>query len=114
MVEVVVVELVVVVGVVVEVVVVVVGVELEVVLVVEEVVVGVEAVVAECWWQSCWASWEIVLAAWVRLLRSVELIVTGRVCTSPERTALAFTAAPQLPDCTAEETWSAWLLSALD
>jgi hypothetical protein len=55
-----------------------------------------------------------VPAAWLRLLRSVELIVIGRVWTSPERTALALTAAPQFPDCTAEETASAWLLSAFD
>jgi hypothetical protein len=48
------------------------------------------------------------------LLRRVELIVTGRVCTSPERTELALTAAPQLPDWTAEETASAWLLRAPD
>jgi hypothetical protein len=31
------------------------------------------------------------------------LTVTGRVWTSPFRTALALTAAPQLPDWTAEE-----------
>jgi hypothetical protein len=48
-----------------------------------------------------------VPAAWVRLLRSVELIVTGRVCTSLLRTPLALFAAPQFPDCTAEATASA-------
>lgn len=114
-VEVVVVEvLVVLVGVEVDVLVVLVGVEVEVLVLVEDEVLDVEDVVVRCWWQSCCASWEIVLAACVRLLRSVELIVTGRVWTSPLRTPLAFTAAPQLPDCTAEETWSAWLLSAID
>lgn len=60
------------------------------------------------------ASCAIVLAPWLRLLRSVGLIVTGRFCTSPPRTLLAETAAPQLPDCTAEEIWSACALRALD
>jgi hypothetical protein len=87
--------------------VVVVLVEVEVEVEVLLVLVGVLAVVAVevvCWWQSCWASWAIVLAAWLRLLRSVELTVTGRVWTSPERIWLALSAAPQFPDCTAEET----------
>jgi hypothetical protein len=48
------------------------------------------------------------------LLRSVELTVTGRVWTWLSRTALALTAAPQLPDWTAETIWSAWPLSAFD
>jgi hypothetical protein len=87
--------------------------DVEVELVVEE-VVGVEPVDAVCGWQSLWASWAIVLAPWLRLLRRVELTVAGRVWTSPERTALALTAAPQLPDWTADETASAWLLKALD
>jgi hypothetical protein len=55
-----------------------------------------------------------VLAPWLKLLRSVELMAAGSVWTSPERTALAFTAAPQLPDWTADETASAWLLRAFD
>ncbi len=112
--DVVVVEVVVVVGVVVDVEVLV---EVEVeesVLLVLEAVLGVEGVEAVCWWQSRWASWAIVPAAWLRLLRRVELTVTGRVSTSPERIALALTAAPQFPDCTAEETASAWLLRAFD
>jgi hypothetical protein len=92
---------------------VVVGVEVDVVVVLE-VVVGADAVDAVCWWQSRWASWAIVPAAWLRLLRKVELIVTGRVCTSPDRTELALTAAPQLPDWTAEATASAWPLRAPD
>lgn len=50
----------------------------EVLLVLEE-VVGVVGGGAVCPWQSCWASWAIVPAAWLRLLRSVELIVIGRV-----------------------------------
>ncbi|HTU88405.1 MAG TPA: hypothetical protein VMF57_22690 [Solirubrobacteraceae bacterium] len=105
--DVVVVLVVVVVGVVVDVEVLV-EVDVEVVLaVVDAVVVGVEAVVAACWRQSVWASCEIVLAAWLRLLRRVELTVTGSVWTSPERIALALTAAPQLPACTAEDTASA-------
>ncbi|HUA50449.1 MAG TPA: hypothetical protein VMA77_34780 [Solirubrobacteraceae bacterium] len=90
-----------------------VGVDVEVVLVLDA-VVAVDAVVAACCWQSLWASWAIVPAAWVRLLRRVELIVTGSVWTSLFRTELALTAAPQLPDWTAEDTASAWLLSAAD
>ncbi|HTX11344.1 MAG TPA: hypothetical protein VME22_22170 [Solirubrobacteraceae bacterium] len=77
--EVVVVDVDVVVGVVVEVAVLVdVEVEVEVLLVVVGVlaVVGVEVV---CWLQSRWASSAIVPAAWLRLLRRVELTVTGRV-----------------------------------
>jgi hypothetical protein len=97
----------VVVGVVVDVAVLVdVEVELEVLLVLEA-VVGVEGVEVGCRWQSFWASCAIVPAAWLRLLRSVELTVTGRVRTSLERIWLALSAAPQFPDCTAEETASA-------
>jgi hypothetical protein len=89
-------------------------VDVEVVLVLVEVVVVGGDVDVVCWWQSRWASWAIVPAAWLRLLRSVELTVTGSVWTSPERIALALTAAPQLPAWTAEDTASAWLLNALD
>ena len=79
-------------------------VDVEVVVVLEDVVVvGVEAVWVVCCRQSLAASWAIVLAAWVRFRRSVGLTVTGRVWTWPPRTALALTAAPQLPDWTAEE-----------
>lgn len=90
-----------------------VGVEVDVVLVLDD-VVGIDGVDAVCWWQSLWASCAIVPAAWVRLLRSVELIVTGSVSTSLLKTELALTAAPQLPCWTAEATASAWLLSAAD
>jgi hypothetical protein len=65
--------------------------------VVEEVVVDVAAD-AVCWWQSLRASSAIVLAPWLRLLRSVELIVAPSVWTSLLRTPLALSAAPQLPD----------------
>jgi hypothetical protein len=89
-------------------------VEVEVLVLVEVEVLDVEDVLVLRCRQSCWASWEMVEAAWLRLLRNVELIVTGSVCTWLLRTALALTAAPQLVDCTAETTWSAWLLSAFD
>jgi hypothetical protein len=69
---------------------------------VDEVDVGVEAVEAVCWWQFLPASSAIVLAPWVRSLRSVGLMFTGRVWTSLLRTAAAFRAAPQLPAWTAE------------
>jgi hypothetical protein len=97
---------------VVEVVDVLVDVDVEVVVVDKAVVVGWLDVV--CWWQSLRARAAIVPAPWVRLLRSVELTVTGRVCTSLPRTALALRAAPQLPACTAETIWPAWPLSASD
>jgi hypothetical protein len=42
------------------------------------------------------------------------LTVTGSVWTSPLRTELALSAAPQLPECTADEIRSAWVLSAFD
>lgn len=86
-------------------------VDVDVVVVDEDVVVAWVDVV---WWQSLRASSAIVLAPWLRFWRRVGLTVTGRVWTSPVRTALAFTAAPQLPAWTAEEIWSAWLLSAFD
>jgi len=71
-------------------------VEVDVVVVDEEVLgIGVAAV---CCRQSLRASSAIVLAPWLRFWRSVGLTVTGRVWTSPFRTALAFKAAPQLPD----------------
>jgi hypothetical protein len=90
-------------------------VELELdVLLVLVVLVGIEGVDAVRWWQSVWASCAIVPAAWVRLLRRVELIVTGRAWTSFWRTPLALAAAGQLPDCTAEEMAAAWVLRALD
>jgi hypothetical protein len=56
-----------------------------------------------CCRHSLAASSAIVLAPWARLLRRVGLTVTGRACTSLFRAALAFTAVPQLPDCTAAE-----------
>ena len=70
---------------------------------VDEEVVEVDAVEAVCCRQSFRASLAIVLAPWVRLRRSVGLIVTGRVRTSLFSATLAFSAAPQLPDVTAEE-----------
>ena len=73
---------------------------LDVLVEVDEVVVdeAVSGWVDVVWWrQSFWASWAIVLAPWLRLLRSVGLIVTGSVWTSLPRIRLAFTAAPQLP-----------------
>ncbi len=74
--------------------------------VVDEVVVS--GWVDVVWWrQSFWASSAIVLAPWLRLLRSVGLTVTGSVWTSLARIRLAFTAAPQLPFWTAEAIWSA-------
>jgi hypothetical protein len=76
-------------------------VEVDVVVVDEDVVVDWVEVV---WWQSLRASSAIVLAPWLRLRRSVGLMVTGRVWTSLFSTALALTAAPQLRDCTACET----------
>jgi hypothetical protein len=76
-------------------------VDVEVVVVVDDELVGVEAVETVWCRQSLRASSAIVVAPWVRLLRSVELSVTGSVSTSLPRTALAFSAAPQLPDCTA-------------
>jgi hypothetical protein len=70
-------------------------------LVVDELVVGTVVDVL-CWRQSLRASWAIVLAPWDKLLRSVVLIVTGSVWTSLFSTALALSAAPQLPAWTAE------------
>ncbi|HTT28378.1 MAG TPA: hypothetical protein VMG37_08200 [Solirubrobacteraceae bacterium] len=55
-----------------------------------------------------------MLAPWLRLLRSVGLIVTGRFWTSLFSAALALTAAPQLPDATAEEISLPCPLSAID
>jgi hypothetical protein len=43
-----------------------------------------------------------VTAPWVRFARSVGLTVIGSFCTSAFSAALALTAAPQSPDCTAE------------
>jgi hypothetical protein len=77
-------------------------------------VVGVEAVDTACWRQSLPASWAIVPAPWLRLLRRVGLTVTGRVWTSRLRAALAFRAAAQFPESTAEEIWSACPLRAID
>jgi hypothetical protein len=76
--------------------------------------VGVDAVDEVCWWHSLMASRAIVLAPWARFLRSVGLTVTGRPCTSRFSEALAFRAAPQLPEVTADEIWSAWPLSLID
>jgi hypothetical protein len=59
--------------------------------------VAVDGVELACWWHSLRASSAIVLAPWLRLLRSVELIVTGRVWTWLPRTALSLSAAPQFP-----------------
>jgi hypothetical protein len=91
---------------------------LEVLVEVDEFVVDEEAVVASVevvWWrQSLPASSAIVLAPWLRLLRSVGLIVTGSVRTSLPRIVEALSAAPQLPFWTAETIWSACPLSAFD
>jgi hypothetical protein len=84
------------------------------VLVEDEVVVGSDGVLAACWRQSRWASFAIVTAPWLRLLRSVGLIVTGRFWTSWFRETLALIAAPQLPDCTAALISLPWPLSDSD
>ena len=110
-VDVVVVE-VVVVGVVVEVVVD--GVLVLVLALVDGVVDGVDCVLAVCCRHSRRASFAIVVAPWLRLLRRVGLIVTGRFWTSWFRAALALTAAPQLPDCTAALISLPWPLSESD
>ncbi|MFZ0977085.1 MAG: hypothetical protein WAN22_33020 [Solirubrobacteraceae bacterium] len=68
----------------------------------EDAVVGVEMVVDACWRHSFAASWEMVTAPWVRFARSVGLTVIGSFWTSVFSAALALTAAPQSPDCTAE------------
>jgi hypothetical protein len=62
-----------------------------------EVSVGMDAVETVFWWHSWPARSAIVLAPWLRFLRSVGSIVAGRVWTSLLRTALALRAAPQLP-----------------
>jgi len=69
-----------------------------VVVVVVDEEVAVEDVEAVWWWQSLRASWAIVPAPWLRFRRSVGFTVTGSVWTWLLRTALALTAAPQLPD----------------
>jgi hypothetical protein len=85
-----------------------------VVLLVEELVVigGVERTCSSR--QSLAASRAIVLAPWLRSRRSVGSMVAGRVWTARFRARLALTAAPQSPDWTAEEIWSAWPLRAID
>ncbi len=111
---------VVVVGVVVDVVVV--GVVVVVVVVVvlllllgDDVVVGIDCVVvATCRRQSVCASFAIVTAPWSRFLRNVGLIEIGRFWTSRFSAALALTAAPQLPDCTAALISLPWPLSDRD
>jgi hypothetical protein len=86
-----------------------------VVVVVVGVVVVVVGAVDVAWSrQSLTASRAIVLAPWVRFRRSVGLTVAGSVCTSRFSAALAFAAAPQLPEETAELISSAWPLSAID
>jgi hypothetical protein len=90
-----------------------VDVDVDVVVVLDE-VVGVDGVDVVWWWQSLAASRAIVLAPWARFTRSVGLTVTGRLCTCRFKDALALMAAPQLPDWTAEEIWSACPLSAID
>jgi hypothetical protein len=60
------------------------------------------------------ASFAIVTAPWVKLVRSVGLTVTGSVATSRLRAALALTAAPQSPDWTADEISFPCPLSAID
>jgi hypothetical protein len=84
------------------------------VLVEDDAVVGSDGVLAACWRQSRWASFAIVVAPWLRLLRKVGLIVTGRFWTSWFRDTLALIAAPQLPDCTAALTSLPWPLSESD
>jgi hypothetical protein len=104
---------VVVVGVVVDVVVV--GVVVVVVLLENDVVVGIDCVVvATCRRQSVCASFAIVTAPWSRFLRNVGLIEIGRFWTSRFSAALALTAAPQLPDCTAALISLPWPLSDRD
>jgi hypothetical protein len=106
---------VVVVGVVVVVVVVVVGVVVVDVLLEDDVVVGIDCVVVPaCRRQSVCASFAIVTAPWLRLLRNVGLIEIGRFWTSRFSAALALTAAPQLPDCTAALISLPWPLSDRD
>jgi hypothetical protein len=90
-----------------------------VVVVVSAVVVGgvvvvVAVAVVSCWRHSVAASCAIVTAPWFKLSRRVRLTVMGRLCTSRRRAALALTAAPQSPDCTAELIWSPCPLSAID
>ena len=85
-----------------------------VVVVVEDVVVGVDVVVVVCWRQSFAASWAIVTAPSLRLLRKVGLTVAGRLWTSWLSAALALIAAPQSPDWTAASISLPWLLSAID
>jgi hypothetical protein len=84
-----------------------------VVLLVEE-IVAIGGVGRTCRRQSLAASRAIVLAPWSRSTRSVGLTVAGSVWTARFRARLALTAAPQLPDWTAEEIWSAWPLRAID
>jgi hypothetical protein len=80
----------------------------------EDEVVGVDTVVELCWRQSLAASCAIVAAPWVRFSRSVGLTVIGSVATSALSAALALTAAPQSPACTAELISLPWPLSAID
>jgi hypothetical protein len=89
-------------------------VEVDVIVVEVEVVVGIEGVDAMCWWQSLMANRAIVLAPWLRLLRRVGLTVIGRVRTSWFSERLAFRAAAQLPESTADAIWSACPLSPID
>jgi hypothetical protein len=89
-------------------------VDVDVEVLLEDELVGVDAVEDVCCRQFLRASRAIVLAPWVRFLRSVGLMVTGRVWTSRFSATLALTAAPQFPDPTAELIWSAWPLSAID
>jgi hypothetical protein len=89
-------------------------VEVDVEVVVVEEVVGVDVAVEICSRQVFRASSAIVLAPWLRFCRNVGLTLTGRVWTSLFNEALALRAAAQLPDCTADEIWSACPLSAID
>jgi hypothetical protein len=76
--------------------------------------VGVEAVEEVRWTQSLTASRAIVLAPWLRLLRSVGFTVAGSVRTSWFNDRLALRAAGQFPEAIAESIWSACPLRAID
>ena len=82
-----------------------------VVVVVAVVVVGVVGVVVALR-QSRVASWASFVASWVRLSRSVALS-EGKLDTLLLNELTALIAPLQLPEATAEETWSSWLLSVL-
>jgi hypothetical protein len=96
-----------------------VGVDVVVCVGVEGVVSVVVAGVVSVWvavlvvWQ-CWrASCPTVDAPWLRLLRSVALTELGRFATALDSSLVALETVSQLPDASAVETWSSWLLRLL-